>query len=94
MGIGMSLSPTFVENAGPNFSHKFTPLPGYYIAAIDEVKQGEVMDVKTITKTAEIPQYGTGGYNVRATFQEDYTWCFTPYPVGQGAKDPQVAQVK
>ena len=93
VGIGMSLSPTFVESAEPNLPHMLIPLPDYYIAAIDEVEQGEVMDVKTITKTAEIPQFPTGVYNMTATFQADDTWSFTPFSVGQEAKVPQVDQV-
>ena len=92
VGIGMSQSATYVVNAEPNLTHVITPLPGYYIAAIDEVKQGEVMDVKTITKTAEI-KFLPGWYNMTATFQADDTWSITPSSVGQEAKVPHVDQV-
>ena len=92
VGIGMAQSATFVVNAEPNLTHMITPLPGYYIAAIDEVEQGEVMDTKTITKNAEI-QFPTGVYNMTATFQADDTWSITPSSVGQEAKVPQVDQV-
>ena len=91
-GIGMSGSATFVLNAGPNLSHTLSiPKPAYYIAAIIEVEQGEVMDVTTITKTAEIPfPTGPGVFNVTATLQADNTWSFIPPFVGEG---PQVGQV-
>ena len=92
VGIGMSGSGTVITQAEPTITHMFTPTTGYYIAAIEEVEQGEVMDIKTITKNAEI-HFPTGVYNMTATFQADDTWIITPSSVEQGTKVPQVDQV-
>ena len=66
----------FGANAGPNLAHELTPTPVYYIGAIDEVEEGEVMDIKTVTKTAEI-QFPADVYNMTATLQADNTWSIT-----------------
>ena len=92
VGIGMSGIPTNVETAEPKSTHTFTSPPVYYIAAIDEVMQGEVMDIKTITKTAEI-KFPTGVHNMTAILNAENKWIFTPTSVGQGAQVPQVGQV-
>ena len=92
VGIGMSGSPTFVQNAGPNFQHPLTPQLAYYIAAIEEVEQGEIMDTAIITKRAPIV-FPPNLYNMTATFRADNTWSIVPSSVGQGAKDSQVDQV-
>ena len=76
VGIAMSGGATSITNAGPNLTHMFTPTPVYYIAAIDEVEEGEVIDIKTVTKTAEL-QFPTGVYNMTATLQANNTWSIT-----------------
>ena len=78
VGIGMSDNPTFVVNAEPNMTHPLTPTPvnSVYIAAIDEVEQGEVIDLTTLNKTAQI-EFPTGVYNMTATFQAYNMWTFT-----------------
>ena len=91
VGIGMSGSPTYVENAEPSLEHSLTPKPAYYIAAIEEVEQGKIMDTTTITKIAEI-NFPENVYNMTATFEADDTWSITQPSVGQGAKVPQVAK--
>ena len=91
VGVGMSGSGTFVVNAGPNLGHTLTPTPAYYIAAIDEVKVGEIMDIKTITQTAEI-KFPSGVTTMVATLQSDNTWSITQ-AMGEVSQVPQVAQV-
>ena len=92
VGVGMSGSGTFVANTGPNLRHIFTPKPAYYIAAINEVEQGEVMDIKTITQTAEI-KFPINVFKMTATLQENNAWSITQSPLGLDAKVPQVDQV-
>ena len=91
VGIGMSGSGTFCVNAEPNLIHEFTPTPTYYIAAINEVEQGEVMDIKTITLTAEI-KFPINVYKMTATLQANDTWSITqtPFEVPQVAKGAKV----
>ena len=91
VGYGMSGSASAVANVGPNWILRFDSIAPYNIAAIDEVEQGEVMDVKTITLSAEI-QFPDDVYNMTATLKADDTWSITPSTVGQGAQFPQVGQ--
>ena len=76
VGVGMSGAGTFCVNAEPNLIHEFTPTPTYYIAAINEVEQGEVMDIKTITMTAQV-QFPPNVFTMTATLQPDNTWTIT-----------------
>ena len=41
----MSQNGVFTVNAGPNLTHVFTPTPIYWIIAMKDVKQGDVMDL-------------------------------------------------
>ena len=93
VGVGMSGNGTFVANAGPNLTHDFTPTPAYYIAAADEMEVGQVMDIKTITQSAEI-KFPSNAYDMTATLQDDNTWSITRSPPGAGVGEvPQVPQV-
>ena len=76
VGVGMSGNPTFAVDAGPNVSHVFTPTPTYYIAAVEEVREGEVMDIETITQYAPI-KFPPNVYTATATLKEDNTWSIT-----------------
>ena len=73
VGVGMSGNATVAVSAGPNLSHVFTPTPTYYIAAANEVQEGEVMDIKTITQTAQI-KFPPNKCTATATFN---TWSIT-----------------
>lgn len=73
VGVGMSGNGTYVVNAGPNLEHQFTPEPAYYIAAIEEVEEGQVMDIKTITQAGEL-KYPPNVYKLTATLKADNTW--------------------
>ena len=81
VGIGMSGKGTFVVNAGPNLTHKFTPEPKYYVLATDEVTESEVMDIKTITSSGEL-DFPPNVYNLTATLKKDNTWDIAPHNFG------------
>ena len=77
VGVGMSGNGTYVVNAGPNLEHQFTPEPAYYVAAIEEVVEGQVMDLKTIALAGEL-KFPPNVYNLTATLKEDNTWDIEP----------------
>jgi len=73
VGIGMSGMGTFAVQAGPNLKHMFTPKPTYWVAAGADQKIGTVLDIATITKTAEA-KFPTNVYALKATLGEDNLW--------------------
>lgn len=77
VGVGMSGKGTYVVNAGPNLTHVFTPELKYYVLAADEVTEGEVMDITTITGSGDLV-YPPNVYNLTATLREDNTWDIAP----------------
>ena len=77
VGVGMSGKGTFVVNAGPNLTHIFTPEPKYFVLAADEVTEGEVMDIETITNPGEL-EFPPNVYSLTATLKEDNTWSIGP----------------
>ena len=77
VGVGMSGNGTYVVNAGPNLVHQFTPTPAYYVAAIEEVEEGQVMDIKTITETGDL-KFPPNVYSLTATLKADNTWDVQP----------------
>ena len=72
VGVGMSGKGTYVVNAGPNLVHQFTPEPAYYVAATDQVVEGQVMDVKTVTQSKLLRFAGVT--SLTATLKHDNTW--------------------
>lgn len=77
VGVGMSGKGTYVVNAGPNLKHQFTPEPAYYVAAIDQVVEGQVMDIQTITQAGEL-KFSDNQYGLVATLKGDNTWDIKP----------------
>lgn len=73
VGIGMSGNGTFVQQADANLTHKFTPTPSYWVAAGDQIKVGTVLDIQTVTKTAEV-KFQRGVYSMVAILTDDNTW--------------------
>ena len=73
VGIGMSGAGTFLQQAEPSLLHKFTPKPSYWVAAGLDVEVGTVLDIQTITPTAEV-QFPPGIYSITATLNKDNTW--------------------
>jgi hypothetical protein len=75
VGIGMGDTGTFVTLAGPNLTHQFTPTPSYFVAAGSDQQIGTVLDIKTVTQTAEA-KYGVNIYSITATLGSDNQWSF------------------
>ena len=77
VGVGMSGKGTYVVNAGPNLTHHFTPEPKYYIVAGDEVIEGEVKDITTITRSAPLV-FPLNVRKLTATLKSNNTWDIKP----------------
>jgi rhizosphere induced protein len=73
VGIGMSGQGTFVEQAGPNLQHFFTPTPVYWVGAATERKVGDVLDIKTVTQTTPV-KFQQGIYAVTMTLNASNQW--------------------
>ncbi len=76
VGVGMSGAGTFVRNAEPNMVYQFTPHPEYWVT-FGTYEQGQVMDITTITQTAEV-DFPNGVYSMTATLNADNTWTVAP----------------
>ncbi|EXJ14535.1 hypothetical protein [Imhoffiella purpurea] len=73
VGISMSGAGTFVTSAGPNLLHTFTPTPSYWIAAGNNVRVGEILDITTITQTANVV-FPVNVYKQTYTLNQSNTW--------------------
>ena len=67
-GLAMSDKGIYVESAEPNISRVFTPSPSYWVCAMDQVKEGEILNVQGQLN------YPTNVYNLTATLNPDNTW--------------------
>ena len=76
VGIGMSGVGTFVQQAGPSLLHHFTPTPAYYVAAGTNVQVGEVLNIQSMTPTAEV-KFPTNVYSMTATLGGDNKWTLS-----------------
>jgi len=76
VGIGMSGNGTFVVQAEPNMTTKFTPHPQYWIA-LGNYNQGLVLDVESMTNIAQI-KFLPNVYSMSATLNPDNTWAIEP----------------
>lgn len=75
VGIGMSGTGTFVVDAQPNYNETFTPHPTYWVA-FGSYKTGEVLDIQSVTNTAEV-SFPAGITHMYAILNEDNTWTIT-----------------
>lgn len=73
VGIGMSGPGTCVTQAGPNLTQQFTPTPNYWIAAGLNVQAGTVLDIQTITNTAEVV-FPPNIYSMTMTLNNQNQW--------------------
>ena len=73
VGIGMSGTGTFLQQAGPSLIHQFIPTPSYWVAAGIDVKVGSVLDIQSITPTSEV-RFPPNVYSMTATLTQDNTW--------------------
>lgn len=76
VGIGMSGSGTFVQQAAADTLLTFNPHPRYWIAFGDYV-QGEVLDVEQISNSAEI-NFPSGVTRMRAILNMENKWTVEP----------------
>ena len=77
VGVAMSQNGVFAVNAGPNFTHVFALTPSYWVTAIQNVKEGDVMDINTVTQNAEL-HFPPNVYSLTAILQADNTWAVVP----------------
>ena len=77
VGIGMSGAGTFVKQAGPSLMHHFTPTPSYWIAGGVDTKVGDILDIESITPTAEA-HFPANVYALIATLGDDNKWGIVP----------------
>jgi rhizosphere induced protein len=75
VGIGMSGTGTYAVQAGANLTHIFTPTPSYWVAAGQDVRVGTVLDIQTITTTAEV-SFPVNQFNATGTLDQSNTWTF------------------
>lgn len=72
VGVGMSGSGTFAVTATPNYNFSFTPHPKYWVV-FGTYEKGEVMDIESLTNTAEII-FEPDVYAMKAILKNDNTW--------------------
>ena len=73
VGIGMSGNGTFVRQAQPNLTFNFTPTPTYWVAAGEEEQVGTILNIKTVTRTAQVI-FPRNEYSMVATLGSDNKW--------------------
>ena len=74
VAVAMSQNGVFAVNAGPNLTHVFTPTPTYWVTAMQNVKEGDVMDINTVTQNTQL-KFPPNVYSLTATLQADNTWA-------------------
>ena len=78
VGVGMAQNAIFAANAGPNLKHTFyISTPSYWIAAMNDVKQGDVLYPNTISQKTEL-NFPPNVYSLRVTYDGDNTWTVVP----------------
>lgn len=75
VGIGMSGTGTYAVQAGRSLKHTFTPTPSYWVAAGTNVQIGTVLNITTITPTAEV-LFGPNVFSMTATLDASNNWTF------------------
>ena len=74
VGISMAHNTIFAVNAWPNFNQLFDiSTPSYWIAAMNDVKQGDVLDIKTIYRMTKL-NFPPNVNSLRVTYESDHTW--------------------
>lgn len=72
VGIGMSGSGAFAVSATPNYNFTFLPHPKYWVA-LGNYEKGEVLDIESLTNTAEIT-FEPDVYSMKAVLENDNVW--------------------
>ena len=74
VGVAMSGKSTYVVNAGPNLKHVFTPQPSYWVCAMNEVREGDVlMDIETLTQNKKFT-FPINVFNLIGTLNASNLW--------------------
>ena len=77
VAVGLATHALYAINAGPNMTHVFKPsTTTYWVCAIDQVVEGEVMDISTLTRKAQIT-FPANVYSMTAVLQGDDTWIIS-----------------
>lgn len=77
VGIGMSGTGTYVVQAGTGLRHVFTPTPSYWIAAGANVQIGTVLNIQTVTQTAEA-RFPSAVFDLEGTLGDNNRWKIQP----------------
>jgi hypothetical protein len=77
VGIGMSGTGTYAVQAGTGLRHTFTPTPSYWVAAGTNVQIGTVLNIQTVTQTAEA-KFPSAVYSLVGTLGENNKWKIDP----------------
>jgi hypothetical protein len=75
VGIGMSGTGTYAVQAGTNLIHTFTPTPSYWVGAGQNVQVGTVLDIQTVTQSAEV-SFPVNKFNATGTLDQSNKWTF------------------
>ena len=73
VGVGVGGKAVYAVNAGPNSQHIFTPSPAYWVCATENVEEGEVIDISTLTQKVRFT-FPPNVFSMTATFNKDGTW--------------------
>lgn len=76
VGLAMYQRGIYVQDAGPNLTHMFTPdpIPSYWVCGMNDVEEGSVIKLMTIITPSEELYFPSNVYNLNATLNSDNTW--------------------
>ena len=78
VAVGMGHKAIYAVNTGPRLQHNiFTPNPKYWICALRDVDEGQVIDIPTVANKAEVT-FPPGVITMSATLHNDYDWDIEP----------------
>lgn len=75
VGVAMSNKGAFAVDADANLEHFFTPNPMYWVCAIDEIEEGQVMNIKNIAQCAKF-KFPSGVFSMTGTLNSKNLWEF------------------
>ena len=77
VAVGIGTKGLYAVNAGPRLQHIFTPNLTYWVCAVDQVIEGQVLNILTLTLKAEVT-FPPDVFTMTATLQPDNTWDIKP----------------
>ena len=75
VAVGMGNKAIYAVNAGPRLQHIFTPNPKYWICALRDVDEGQVIDIPANKAEVTFPP---DVFTMSATLHNDYDWDIKP----------------